>query len=37
MAKTGMTSRQAFEAIGEVQELVRQKTPIDWTLPAATQ
>jgi hypothetical protein len=37
MAKTGKTSRQALEAIGEVQELVRQKTPIDWTLPAATQ
>ena len=36
MAKTGRTSRQAFEAIGEVQKLVRQKTPIDWTLPAAT-
>jgi hypothetical protein len=36
MAKTGRTSREAFEAIGEVQELVRQKTPIDWTLPAAT-
>ena len=36
MAKTGRTSRQALEAIGEVQELVRQKTPIDWTLPAAT-
>ena len=33
MAATGRSSRQALEAIEEVQALVRQKTPIDWTLP----
>lgn len=34
MAAMGRSSRQALEAIGEVQSLVRGKTPIDWTLPA---
>ena len=33
MAKAGLTSRQASESIAEIQELVRRKTPIDWTLP----
>lgn len=33
MAKTGKTSRQAMESINEIQELVKQKTPIDWTVP----
>ena len=34
MAATGRSSRMALEAIDEVQALVREKTPIDWTLPA---
>jgi hypothetical protein len=34
MARTGRTSRQALAAIAELQAEVRQKTPIDWTLPA---
>ncbi|BBO33875.1 FAD-dependent oxidoreductase [Lacipirellula parvula] len=33
MAKTGKTSRQALESIDEVQKLVAEKTPIDWTIP----
>ena len=33
MAKTGKTSRQALESIDDVQELVKEKTPIDWTVP----
>jgi hypothetical protein len=33
MAKAGLTSRQAFESIAEIQKLVREQTPIDWTLP----
>lgn len=33
MAATGRSSRQAYDAIGEVQALIRGKTPIDWTLP----
>jgi hypothetical protein len=37
MAATGRTSRGALAAIGELQELVRVKTPIDWTLPAGGQ
>jgi len=31
MAKTGKTSREAYESIDELQKLIRQKTPIDWT------
>ncbi len=37
MAATGRTSRGALAAIGELQELVKAKTPIDWTLPAGGQ
>jgi hypothetical protein len=33
MAKTGKTSRQALESIVEVQELVKEMTPIDWIVP----
>ncbi|MFM9023898.1 MAG: FAD-dependent oxidoreductase [Planctomycetaceae bacterium] len=33
MAKAKKTSRQAYESIGEVQDLVRKHTPIDWKLP----
>lgn len=33
MARTGRTSREALAAIGELQHEIRQKTPIDWTLP----
>jgi len=33
MAKARLTSRQAFESIAEIQPLVREQTPIDWTLP----
>ena len=31
MSRNGWTSRQAFEQIAEIQALVREKTPIDWT------
>ena len=37
MAATGRTSRGELAAISELQELVRAKTPIDWTLPAGGQ
>jgi len=33
MAKAKLTSRQAYEAIADVQALVKRHTPIDWTLP----
>jgi len=33
MARTRRTSREAYAAIGELQAEIRQKTPIDWTLP----
>jgi hypothetical protein len=33
MARTGRSSREALAAIGELQDEIRQKTPIDWTLP----
>jgi hypothetical protein len=33
MAKSGKTSRQALESIDEIQKLVAEKTPIDWTVP----
>lgn len=33
MARTNKTSRQALESIAEVQQQVRQQTPIDWTIP----
>ena len=33
MARTGRSSREALAAIGELQGEIRQKTPIDWTLP----
>ncbi|MFM7206883.1 MAG: FAD-dependent oxidoreductase [Planctomycetaceae bacterium] len=33
MARTGRTSREALAAIGELQEEIRVKTPIDWTIP----
>jgi len=35
MARTGRTSREALAAITEIQSEIRQKTPIDWTLPEA--
>lgn len=35
MARTGKTTREAYAAIGEVQELIRARTPIDWTIPDA--
>jgi len=34
MARTGRSSREALAAIGELQAEIRQKTPIDWTLPS---
>lgn len=37
MAATGRTSRGALAAISELQDLVKAKTPIDWTLPASGQ
>ena len=33
MAKTEKTSRKVYESIGELQALVKQQTPIDWTEP----
>ncbi len=33
MAETGISSRQAYESINEIQSLVRKQTPIDWTEP----
>jgi hypothetical protein len=33
MARQGKTSREALASIHEVQELVKQKTPIEWTVP----
>jgi hypothetical protein len=33
MARTGKTSREAYEAIEEVQTHVKKYTPIDWTIP----
>jgi hypothetical protein len=33
MARTGRSSREALAAITEIQGEIRQKTPIDWTLP----
>ena len=33
MATTGKTSQQALESIEEIQELVKEKTPIDWSVP----
>jgi hypothetical protein len=32
MSKKNWTSRDAFEHIQELQELIREKTPIDWTI-----
>jgi hypothetical protein len=32
MARTGKTTREAYESITDVQAEVKQKTPIDWTL-----
>jgi hypothetical protein len=34
MARTGKTSQQAYESIGELQTLIRPWTPIDWTIGA---
>jgi len=36
MSKNDWTSRQAFDHIAEVQALVRDKTPIDWTINGET-
>ena len=36
MSRNGWTSRQAFEHVAEVQALVREKTPIDWTINGET-
>lgn len=35
MAKTGKTTREAYETVGELQTLIRQRTPIDWTFNTA--
>jgi len=32
MSRNGWTSRQAFDHVGELQTLIRAKTPIDWTI-----
>lgn len=32
MARTGKNSREAYRAIQEIQPLIRQHTPIDWTI-----
>ncbi len=36
MARNGWTSREAFDHIPEVQALVREQTPIDWTIDGET-
>ncbi len=36
MSKNDWTARQALEHIADVQALVREKTPIDWTIDGAT-
>ena len=33
MARTGKTSRAAYDSIPELQNLIRRQTPIDWTIP----
>jgi hypothetical protein len=33
MARSGRSSREVLESIEDLQTLVRQKTPIDWTIP----
>ncbi len=35
MARTGKTSRQAYESIDQLQRLIEQHTPIDWKLESA--
>ncbi|RIK78519.1 MAG: hypothetical protein DCC67_11525, partial [Planctomycetota bacterium] len=35
MSRTGKTAREAHQSIAELQTLVRQKTPIDWTFSGA--
>lgn len=35
MADRGLSTRQAFAAIAELQDLIRRQTPIDWTLPGS--
>lgn len=36
MARTGKTSREAYESMMELQPLVRERTPIDWTISTPT-
>lgn len=36
MAKAGKTSRETYDSIAELQEQIRQRTPIDWSLPTGS-
>ena len=36
MSKNGWTARQAFEHVADLQALIREKTPIDWTINGET-
>ena len=36
MSRNGWDSRQAFEHIADIQALIREKTPIDWTINGET-
>ncbi len=36
MSQNDWTSRQAFEHVADIQALVREKTPIDWTIDGQT-
>jgi hypothetical protein len=36
MSKNGWSARQAFEHVTELQDLIKEKTPIDWTINGQT-
>ena len=36
MSKNDWTARQAFEHIADLQALIKEKTPIDWTINGET-
>jgi hypothetical protein len=36
MSKNGWTARQAFEHVADLQALIKDKTPIDWTVNGET-
>jgi hypothetical protein len=36
MSRNGWDARQAFEHVAELQELIKARTPIDWTIDGRT-